>query len=427
MGRIVRDARLESRTSRLRLAARSEPYWRAINEGAHLGYYRGVRGGRWVARYREPGSAKGYVKTTIGEADDVSESDGQRIFDFRQAQEKSRAWFDLIAIGGHRRGTFTVSDALDEYMDGFRGKSVTSTQSRIDSIIKPEIGDLEVYRLTAKDIAQWHHRRSQTPARLRTGKRALTLNVRPIDGPEAVRRRRSTANRDLTVLKAALNRAAQFHPGLPAEAWRNVKPFANAERAKLRYLDDDEVRRLVNAMEPAIRPIVQASLLTGARYGELCGAKVKDFDGAARVFCIPETKSGHPRMVYLEAEGLRLFEMCCAGKSPTGLIFPRPDGKRWGPSQQIRPLSDASMRAGIEHTGFHDLRRTYGARLARSGVPMAVIAEALGHADERITRRHYAHLSPSYVADTVRASASGLRIVPDFNVVPISKGAHDKR
>jgi integrase len=45
------------------------------------------------------------------------------------------------------------------------------------------------------------------------------------------------------------------------------------------------------------------------------------------------------------------------------------------------------------------------------GVPMAVIAEAMGHADERITRRHYAHLSPSYVSDLVRARAAGLGIV----------------
>ena len=38
-----------------------------------------------------------------------------------------------------------------------------------------------------------------------------------------------------------------------------------------------------------------------------------------------------------------------------------------------------------------------------SGVPMGVIAAQLGHADTRMTERHYAHLSPSYVADTIRA------------------------
>jgi hypothetical protein len=34
---------------------------------------------------------------------------------------------------------------------------------------------------------------------------------------------------------------------------------------------------------------------------------------------------------------------------------------------------------------------------------MGVIAEQLGHADTRMTEKHYAHLAPSYVADTIRA------------------------
>jgi hypothetical protein len=37
------------------------------------------------------------------------------------------------------------------------------------------------------------------------------------------------------------------------------------------------------------------------------------------------------------------------------------------------------------------------------GVPMGVIAEQLGHADTRMTEKHYAHLAPSYIADTIRA------------------------
>jgi integrase len=80
-----------------------------------------------------------------------------------------------------------------------------------------------------------------------------------------------------------------------------------------------------------------------------------------------------------------------------------------------RPLAAACKAAGLDPIGFHDLRRTYGARLARQNVPMAVIAEALGHADERITRKHYAHLSPSYVADTIRSAAAGLGILVEDN------------
>ena len=50
------------------------------------------------------------------------------------------------------------------------------------------------------------------------------------------------------------------------------------------------------------------------------------------------------------------------------------------------------------------LRHTYGSLLASRGVPLQVIAELLGHADTRITSRHYAHLMPSFVSDTLRAN-----------------------
>ena len=48
---------------------------------------------------------------------------------------------------------------------------------------------------------------------------------------------------------------------------------------------------------------------------------------------------------------------------------------------------------------------------------MGVIAAQLSHADTRMTEKHYAHLSPSYVAETIRANflrTSG--IVPKSNV-----------
>jgi integrase len=97
-------------------------------------------------------------------------------------------------------------------------------------------------------------------------------------------------------------------------------------------------------------------------------------------------------------------------------VFTGPDGKRWTDSTQIRRMVDACEAANLPATTFHDLRRTFGARLALAGVPMAVIAQALGHKDERITRKHYAHLSPSYVADTVRQHAAGMGIVQSDNV-----------
>jgi hypothetical protein len=40
--------------------------------------------------------------------------------------------------------------------------------------------------------------------------------------------------------------------------------------------------------------------------------------------------------------------------------------------------------------------------------PMAVIAKVMGHRDTRMTEKHYAHLSPNYVDDTIRARLPAL-------------------
>ena len=68
---------------------------------------------------------------------------------------------------------------------------------------------------------------------------------------------------------------------------------------------------------------------------------------------------------------------------------------------------------------FHDLRHTYGSRLAMQGVPMAMIAAQLGHADTRMTERHYAHLAASVVADVVRKAFGTLGIVEGDNVTAL--------
>lgn len=413
MARIVHDAKLAKREHRLRLEVRKKPYWMTLNEGEHLGYYRGIRVGKWVARYRRPGGPGNYRETTIAEADDTADADGSVILSFRQAQDAARRWFlSQEGNAGRRTGAYTVADALDDYLAGFHGKDLVNTRRRIDAIVRPQMGRYEVASLTTKAINGWLLSLANSPARLRTAKGADQQNVRETpDTEEARRRRRSSANRILTILKAALNLAYREGRVTADDAWRRVKPFAKADAPKMRYLSDEEARRLVNACGVGIRPLVQAALLTGARYSELANLEVRDFDRQSQTIWLRDTKAGIARAVYLEAEGFHLFEQACHGKATGDLIFPRLDGKRWGPSQQSRPLAAACVAAKLAPAGFHDLRRTYGARMALRGVPMAVIAEALGHADERITRRHYAHLSKSYVADTVRKAVTGLGIV----------------
>jgi hypothetical protein len=58
MARTVRNAKIDTRSSRARLSARREPYWTVISQGCALGYRRGEKGGTWIAKFRdETGSA----------------------------------------------------------------------------------------------------------------------------------------------------------------------------------------------------------------------------------------------------------------------------------------------------------------------------------------------------------------------------------
>jgi integrase len=100
----------------------------------------------------------------------------------------------------------------------------------------------------------------------------------------------------------------------------------------------------------------------------------------------------------------------------------RADGGIWRKSHQLRPMLEACQRAKIKPAiSFHVLRHTHGSTLAMRGVPMGVIAQQLGHADTRMTEKHYAHLAPSYVAETIRAHFPALGIAGDRSVTPIGR------
>jgi len=106
-------------------------------------------------------------------------------------------------------------------------------------------------KLTKGRIVSWHQKIAETPPRLRT-KPGMTQRHREADGSvEGVRRRRSTANRVLTILKAALNHAHREGRCVSDDAWRTVRAFREADAARLRYLSDDEARRLTNACRNA--------------------------------------------------------------------------------------------------------------------------------------------------------------------------------
>ena len=105
--------------------------------------------------------------------------------------------------------------------------------------ILPALGDVELAKLTTKRICDWHTGLATAPKLVRTSrivKKAQKRRAVDAKDADAVRARRATANRTLTVLKAALNHA--FHDGriVTDEAWRKVKPFREADAPVVHFL-----------------------------------------------------------------------------------------------------------------------------------------------------------------------------------------------
>jgi integrase len=205
------------------------------------------------------------------------------------------------------------------------------------------------------------------PKRARRKRTATQPATRPTaDDEDARRARKATANRILTMLKAALNRA--FHTDRVSSdgAWRKVKPFKRVDEAVVRYLGAAEARLLVRACPKDFKKMVQAALLTGCRYSELARLKCANFNRDSGALAIRLSK-GKIHHVVLTDEAKQSFAEWTEEKAPADHVFLRADGDVWGNSHQKR--DDASKRAGISPAvNFHILRHTHGSHLAMSGM-----------------------------------------------------------
>ena len=409
MARSVRDALLDTRTARSRLKAAGKPYYRQLEPGLSLGYRKALSGpGKWVVRHHL-GGKNDYETETFGTADDFSDADGVAILNFWQAQVKARErMVERAHAPAQKRASLTVADCIADYLKflGTHKKSAREAKYSADADILPKLGKIKAESLTADQIRDWHAGMAAAPARLRTKKGAEQQFKDNANDPDWERRRKSTANRVLTILKAALNRAFNDGKIKSDHAWRRVEPFQNVDSARIRYLSIDEATRFVNAADEDFRKIVRGALESGARYGELCALTVADFNPDSGTLAIPDSKSGKPRHIVLSSEGVEFFETITAGRVGIEPVFLKADGSAWSDDHQSDPMDVANKRAKISPPiNFHGLRHTWASHAVMNGMPLMVVARNLGHSDTRMVELHYGHLAPSYISEAVSAHA----------------------
>jgi integrase len=323
MARTARASNLETRSARLKkLEPRGKPYYaRSGAKGVHLGYRRTAKGnGSWlVKRYvgRDDGAGGKYETEVFAEADDYSDADGAAVLDYFQAMKRLSGELSEV----QRSARYTVRDAVADYLAWFKlnRKSARDAEWKLRAYLteakfKPDaapFGDRLLSSLTPADFDAWQtwaftHR---PPGRRKKAKTAKPAAKAP-HGDQA-RRRKSTLNRVINLVKACLNRAYEGHKVSSDSAWRRLRRYKGADAARQHWLTIDEAKRLTNACAPDFRRVVQAGLLTGARWGELRNLKARDFDHHSGTVLIAESKAGKSRRIPLTDErqsGFRIVD-----------------------------------------------------------------------------------------------------------------------
>lgn len=143
------------------------------------------------------------------------------------------------------------------------------------------------------------------------------------------------------------------------------------------------------------RALYLTAAMTGLRQGELVALRWQDVDWSAGVVRVRRSFSrgqlGTPksrrssRSVPLAdrvaAELERLFQRSVF-QGDADLVFGHPrTGSPYDASRLRKRFKRAIVIAGIRDVRFHDLRHTFGTRMAASGAPLRALMEWMGHRD----------------------------------------------
>jgi len=218
----------------------------------------------------------------------------------------------------------------------------------------------------------------------------------------------STVNRDLACLKSIFNRAIEWKKARE-NPMHQVKLFKENNQ-RLRYLEKEEIVRLLENCCEHLKPIVTVALNTGMRKGEILNLKWHDIDFRRDIIYLHNTKNGEKREIPMNSEvRTTLIKVRKHPQSP--YIFCSKTGKPFGDIK--KSFLTALTNSGIINFHFHDLRHTFASQLVMSGVDLNTVRELMGHKSIQMTLR-YSHLSPDHKKRAVDILGQNLhKIAPE--------------
>lgn len=259
--------------------------------------------------------------------------------------------------------------------------------------LKRFFGGRYLYSITQRDIEEYKAKR----------KEEIKPSTKEMLKP-------ATVNRELATLKTLFTKAIQWGV-LRSNPAKNVR-FFKENNCRLRYLEKEEIEKLIKACSGRLKPIIITALNTGMRRGEIFNLKWRDIDFQNGIIYLFDTKNGDKREIPMNS----LVEKALIGvrkHSESPYVFCKKDGSTY---TNIKKSFLATLsKCGIIEFRFHDLRHTFASQLVMSGIDLNTVRELMGHRDIKMTLR-YAHLSPDHKRRAVEVL--GQNIVTNWSQGP---------
>lgn len=204
----------------------------------------------------------------------------------------------------------------------------------------------------------------------------------------------STINRELEALRVAINTAKSWGYNVPDFSFKDV--MLREPEARVKYLTPEQVESLLNACNKYIRYPVEFAMYTGLRADNIFGLRWEQVNLFSKEITV-QIKSNIPggKTLRLPISDKMMEILLKQTPAPKGLVFKNKVGKKV--TRYNVYFSKARTRAGLDKesgydTKFHDLRHHAATMLRKSGVPIEIVQQILGHTTITTTMK-YAHIS----------------------------------
>jgi site-specific recombinase XerD len=392
-------ARIDTVEGRSKLKPRPSTYWHKLGTGRHVGFRKlsAESDGAWLAQAYDPATKK-QTRRSLGTLDDRPAH--QR---FDAAKKLAEEWFTHLDRGGNLK-TITVATACARYIARLREAQEEKKAAEIEARFKrwvyaDKIAGIELTKLTRRHVEDWRSRLAKTP-----------VVVNPHAKQEHIRTRTrapSSLNRDMTALKAALNKAHDDGAVTADTAWRvALRPVENADGRRDAYLDRKQRSALIAEAGGNVGQFLRALSLVPLRPGALASLTVANFDKRLGVLTVGKDKAGRDRRIKLPPNTASFFETHAQGKLPGAPLLAREDGSPWNKDAWKKPVKAAAQACGLpDSVTAYALRHSVITDLVTGGLDMMTVAMLSGTSVAMI-EKHYGYLR----ADHAAAALAGLAL-----------------